>query len=102
MKIGNKFFLAFAVMAAFNHTVANETAQLDFKPSYSNTLPYGTLPLSSIMTILEQQGYTPKSVELENGRWLIKAYTANQRNILYALEVDPFSGTVLAENIDRN
>ncbi|BBM00402.1 PepSY domain-containing protein [Microbulbifer sp. GL-2] len=102
MKIGNKFFLAFAVIAVFNHTIANETSQLDFKPSYSNTLPYGTLPLSSIMTILEQQGYTPKSVELENGHWLIKAYIVNQRNILYVLEIDPFSGTVLAEDIVRN
>lgn len=102
MKVSKKLFLAIIILVVFNHTVANEASRLDFRPSYSYTLPYGTLPLSSIISILEQQGYTPKSVELADGRWVIKAYTVNQRDMLYALEIDLFTGAVIAEKIDRN
>lgn len=62
--------------------------------------PPGAMALSSIVTKLEQQGYTPVvEVSLENGRWEVEAYKEGKK---WDLEVDPNSGEILEVKEDAS
>lgn len=82
------FLLAFLAASAVQPALADE------KP------PPGAMALSTVLTKLEQQGYTPIiDVSLENGRWEIEAYKGMEKR---DLEVDPNTGEVLSDNPDKD
>ncbi|WP_043317120.1 PepSY domain-containing protein [Microbulbifer sp. HZ11] len=62
--------------------------------------PPGAMALSSLLTKLEQQGYTPVvDVSLERGRWEVEAYKEGRK---WDLEVDPNSGEILEVKEDKD
>lgn len=70
-------------------TVLQQPALADDKP------PPGAMALSTVLTKLEQQGYTPIiDVSLDNGRWEVEAYKSDEKR---DLEVDPNSGKILSD-----
>ncbi|GAA5445359.1 hypothetical protein Misp06_03561 [Microbulbifer sp. NBRC 101763] len=74
--------------------VALHPALADEKP------PPGAMALSTVLTKLEQQGFTPiVEVDLDNGRWKIEAYKGDQK---HDLEVDPNSAEVLSDKPDNS
>ncbi|WP_250464583.1 PepSY domain-containing protein [Microbulbifer litoralis] len=82
--------LLFATLIA----VAVQPAVADEKP------PAGAMALSTLLTKLEQLGYTPiTDVSLDNGRWEIEAYKGAEKR---DLEVDPNSGKVLSDRPDND
>ena len=83
-----KLILAIPVAALMPSALADE------KP------PPGAMALSTVLTHLEQQGYTPIiEVSLENGHWEIEAYKTGEKR---ELEVDPNSGEVLSDKPDSD
>ena len=55
--------------------------------------PDGALPLSEIVSQLEQAGYDPiVEVEFEDGVWEVEAFKAGQ---FVEIELDPMSGVIL-------
>ncbi|WP_237066067.1 PepSY domain-containing protein [Microbulbifer guangxiensis] len=57
--------------------------------------PPGAMALSTVLTKLEQQGYTPIiEVSLENGRWEVEAYKEGKP---VKVEVDPNTSDILSE-----
>lgn len=72
---------------------ALQPALADEKP------PPGAMALSTVLTKLEQQGYTPiTDVSLDNGRWEVEAYKGDEKR---DLEVDPNSGEILTDKPDK-
>ncbi|MFC6635065.1 PepSY domain-containing protein [Microbulbifer taiwanensis] len=62
--------------------------------------PPGAMALSTVLTKLEQQGYTPiTDVSLDNGRWEVEAYKGDEKR---DLEVDPNSGEILSDKPDTD
>lgn len=62
--------------------------------------PPGAMALSSVLTKLEQQGYTPiVDVSLDNGRWEVETYKGAEKR---DLEVDPNTGKILSDQPDRD
>lgn len=62
--------------------------------------PPGAMALSTVLTKLEQQGYTPIiEVSLDNGRWEIEAYKEGEP---VKLEVDPNTSDILSEQPDES
>ena len=60
--------------------------------------PPGAMALSTVLTKLEQLGYTPIiGVTLENGRWEVEAYKGSEKR---ELEVDPNTAEILADEPD--
>ncbi|SEA30618.1 PepSY domain-containing protein [Microbulbifer marinus] len=60
--------------------------------------PPGAMALSTVLTKLEQQGFTPIiGVTLENGRWEVEAYKGAEKR---ELEVDPNTAEILADEPD--
>ncbi|MFA0811081.1 PepSY domain-containing protein [Microbulbifer epialgicus] len=87
MKPINKLILATIVAAAFHPAIADE------KP------PPGAMALSTVLTKLEQQGFTPiVEVDLDKGRWKVEAYKGDQK---HELEVDPNSAEILSDKPDN-
>ncbi|WP_308368203.1 MULTISPECIES: PepSY domain-containing protein [unclassified Microbulbifer] len=79
--------LAFIIGAALQ-----QPALADEKP------PPGAMALSTVLTKLEQQGYTPiVDVSLDNGHWEVEAYKSDEKR---DLEVDPNSGKILSDKPD--
>ncbi|MFI2812701.1 MULTISPECIES: PepSY domain-containing protein [Microbulbifer] len=57
--------------------------------------PPGAMALSTVLTQLEQQGYTPIiEVSLSDERWEVEAYKTGEKR---ELEVDPNSGEILSD-----
>ncbi|AWF83373.1 PepSY domain-containing protein [Microbulbifer sp. A4B17] len=84
----SKLLLAVIAATAIPSAIAKE------KP------PPGAMALSTVLTKLEQQGYTPiVEVDLDNGKWKVEAYKGEQK---YDLHVDPNSAEVLSEKPDNN
>ena len=55
--------------------------------------PDGALPLSEIVSQLEQAGYDPiVEIEFEDGVWEVEAFKAGQ---FVEIELDPMSGVIL-------
>ncbi|WP_299947877.1 PepSY domain-containing protein [uncultured Microbulbifer sp.] len=83
MKALNKLMLAAVAATALHPAIANK------KP------PPGAMALSTILTKLEQRGYTPiVEVDLEHGRWQIGAYKGDEK---HWLSVDPNSAEILSD-----
>lgn len=62
--------------------------------------PPGAMALSTLITKLEQQGYTPVvDVSLDRGHWEVEAYKEGKK---FDLEVDPNSGEILQMKEDRD
>lgn len=62
--------------------------------------PPGAMALSTVLTQLEQQGYTPiTDVSLNNGRWEVEAYKGSEKR---DLQVDPNSGEILSDKPDED
>ncbi|WP_444894868.1 PepSY domain-containing protein [Microbulbifer sp. ANSA003] len=88
MQLISKLLLAFIAATALPYALAKE------KP------PPGAMALSTVLTKLEQQGYTPiVEVDLDKGKWKIEAYKGDQK---YDLHVDPNSAEVLSEKPDND
>ncbi|MCO1334203.1 PepSY domain-containing protein [Microbulbifer sp. OS29] len=82
-----KLFLAVIAATALATAFANE------KP------PPGAMALSTVLTKLEQQGYTPiVEVDLDNGKWKVEAYKGGQK---YDLKVDPNTAEIESEKPDN-
>ncbi|MDP5209387.1 PepSY domain-containing protein [Microbulbifer sp. 2205BS26-8] len=83
MKALSKLMLAAVAATALHPAIASE------KP------PPGAMALSTILTKLEQQGYTPiVEVDLEQGHWKVEAYKGDEK---HGLEVDPNSAEILSD-----
>ncbi|KUJ81590.1 PepSY domain-containing protein [Microbulbifer flavimaris] len=62
--------------------------------------PPGAMALSTVLTKLEQQGYTPiVEVSLENGQWEIEAFKEGEP---VKLKVDPNTSDILSEQPDES
>lgn len=62
--------------------------------------PPGAMALSTVLTKLEQQGYTPiVEVTLDNERWEIEAYKGTEKR---ELQVDPNSAEILSDEPDAD
>ncbi|BBM00102.1 PepSY domain-containing protein [Microbulbifer sp. GL-2] len=86
MKPINKLILATIAATAIHPAIADE------KP------PPGAMALSTVLTKLEQQGFTPiVEVDLDKGRWKVEAYKGDQK---HELEVDPNSAEILSDKPD--
>ncbi|WP_444931967.1 PepSY domain-containing protein [Microbulbifer sp. SSSA002] len=82
--------LLLAIIAA----TAAPCALADEKP------PPGAMALSTVLTKLEQRGYTPiVEVDLDKGKWKVAAFKTGQK---YQLLVDPNSAEILSEKPDSD
>ncbi|GAA5444831.1 hypothetical protein Misp06_03023 [Microbulbifer sp. NBRC 101763] len=107
MKNSNIFLLIIITAMVSNFATANKPSPseaLAARPLHSNNLynsklPNNALPLSSIITILEQHDYTPIDIEFMDDHWAIKAYKNYQR---FELKVNLFSGAILYERISSH
>ncbi|SHF96541.1 Peptidase propeptide and YPEB domain-containing protein [Microbulbifer donghaiensis] len=71
---------------------ALQPALADEKP------PPGAMALSTVLTKLEQLGYTPIiAVTLENGHWEVEAYKGSEKR---ELEVNPNTAEILTDEPD--
>lgn len=62
--------------------------------------PAGAMALSTVLSKLEQQGFTPIiDVSLDNGRREVEAYKESQK---HNLEVAPNSGKILSDRPDSD
>lgn len=62
--------------------------------------PPGAMALSTVLTKLEQQGYTPiVEVTLENEHWEVEAFKGTEKR---ELKVDPNSAEILSDEPDED
>lgn len=62
--------------------------------------PPGAMALSTVLTKLEQQGFTPiVEVTLENERWEVEAFKGTEKR---ELQVDPNSAEILSDEPDTD
>lgn len=60
--------------------------------------PENSLPLSEIISSLENQGYHKIiEVEIERGVWEVEAYKDDQKR---ELKIDPLNGNIISDEMD--
>ncbi|WP_069947405.1 PepSY domain-containing protein [Microbulbifer aggregans] len=81
-----------ALALAIAGATLSPLAAADKKP------PPGAMALSTVLTTLEQQGYTPiVEVSLDDGRWEIEAFKEGKP---VKVKVDPNTAEILSEEPD--
>jgi uncharacterized membrane protein YkoI len=61
--------------------------------------PQNAKPLSEIVRILEEQGYSPiVDIEFDDARWEVEAYNEGVKR---ELRVDPASGQIISDRKDN-